>query len=249
MKQVKPNKVIRLKENENILFISDTQIPYEHPDAYDFLAYVKNRFKTHRAIHIGDEVDLATISYHEKDPDGISQVEELNLSRVGLKRLSKLFPKLDILWSNHGSLFFRKAKTAGLSRQYIKTPQEVWGVSKDWNWYDQIILKYPKMPDILCVHNLSGNNLNNIKNRQCSVIQGHYHSKLSIECMTNNKGELIFGATVGCLIDRFHTNFDYAKNKAGVQQLGVLVLLSGQPVIVPMFVDKNNRWIRSKKGG
>lgn len=246
-KNVEPVKIINLGKEENVLVISDLQIPAEHPDSYDFLKYVKARFKIDRAISIGDEVDLATISYHEKDPDGMSQSEEIELSRKGLGKLARIFPKLDILWSNHGSLFFRKAKSAGLSKKYIRSPQEVWGVPGTWNWYDQIILKYPNMPEILCVHNLSSNNLNNIKLRQCSVIQGHFHSKMSVECITNHKGQLMFGATVGCLIDRFKSNFDYAKNQAGVQQLGVLVLLSGQPVLVPMFVDKNNRWIRAKK--
>lgn len=233
----------KLKAQDNALIISDLQIPYHHRDAFAFLRWVKKHFKINKTYCIGDEVDQAFLSYHEKDPNGLSAKQEIKAGKKALHELARIFPVMDICWSNHGALHLRKAKTAGIPEDYIKSPNKVWGVPTAWRWFDEIVLQYPHLVDIVLKHNFSTNSLSNIKSRQCSLIQGHYHSQFNLICMTNHYNQLIFGATIGCLINRFHPAFNYANNQKDVQQLGVMVLLGGSPVLVPMWVDKKNRWI------
>ena len=55
--------------NKSILIISDTHIPYHHPDLIPFLKDLKEIYKPDRVIHIGDEVDKHAMSFHDSDPD------------------------------------------------------------------------------------------------------------------------------------------------------------------------------------
>lgn len=248
-------KKINLKYEDNVAVISDLQIPFHHKDAFDFLRFVKKEFKITKWVCVGDEVDQSFLSYHEKDPNGDSAKEEIRKGRLALKELATIvetnwkkqkIKDFLIAWSNHGALHLRKAKTAGIPDDYIKSPNEVWGVPKSWKWFDEIVLKYPHQPEILIKHQMSNNSKNNVLSRQCSVITGHFHTTMDLICRTNHYGQLMFGAIIGCLIDRFHPTFGYASNQKDVQQLGILVLVSGSPVLVPMWVDKNNRWIGPK---
>ena len=47
--------------NKSILIISDTHIPYHHPDLIPFLKDLKEIYKPDRVIHIGDEVDILSL--------------------------------------------------------------------------------------------------------------------------------------------------------------------------------------------
>lgn len=242
-------KKVKVKYEDNVAVISDLQIPFHHQDAMDFLRFVKKQFKITKWVCVGDEVDQSFLSYHEKDPNGISAKEELRLGRLALKELAKIVNNgkdFDIAWSNHGALHLRKAKTGGIPDDYIKSPNEVWGVPKSWKWSDEIVLQYPHCEDIIVRHQLSSNSKNNVLSYGKSIITGHWHSIFELVGRTKYDGKFLFGAIIGCLINRFHPTFGYAANQKDVQQLGMLVLVSGSPVMVPMWVDENNRWIGPK---
>ena len=51
-----------------ILVIGDTHAPAMLPEYVDFLVEVRKKYKTTQTIHIGDVVDFAAISFHEKNP-------------------------------------------------------------------------------------------------------------------------------------------------------------------------------------
>ena len=208
-------KEVKLSYKDNVGVISDLQIPFHHPDAFEFLKFCKKEFKISKWVCVGDEVDQSFLSYHEKDPNGLSAKQELALGKQALKELGKIVNNgkdFDIAWSNHGALHLRKAKSAGIPNDYIKSPNEVWGVPKSWKWSDEIVLKYPHIPEIIIRHQLSSNAKNNLLSRQKSMITGHFHSTYELVCRTNHDGQLFFSAIIGCLIDRFNPTFGYASN-------------------------------------
>jgi hypothetical protein len=239
---MKDKKIIKLNENDTVLIISDLQFPFAHKHWYEFLRHIKKKYRPTKIINIGDEVDLAFLNYHEKDPDGLSANEEYSQALKEIARLKRLFPHMSVCWSNHGSLHLRKAKTSGILKTFLKSPQEIWNVP-NWHWYNEIILTQKNRPDILCVHNLSSSAEANMKARGCSVVQGHHHSSMEIIYSTNQKNQLLFGATIGCLINRKKYVFNYAKNDKELQQLGVMLIENGSPRVIPMIVDRHNNWV------
>ena len=54
---------------KSVLIISDTHIPYHVPELMDFLKLLKKKYKPEKIIHLGDEVDHAGMSFHDKDVD------------------------------------------------------------------------------------------------------------------------------------------------------------------------------------
>ena len=74
---------------KSILIISDTHIPYHHPDLIPFLKAVKKEYKPDKIVHIGDEIDKHAMSFHDSDPDLPSAGDELKLSLPVIKELEK----------------------------------------------------------------------------------------------------------------------------------------------------------------
>ena len=94
---------------KSILCISDQHAPYHHPDTLDFLAALKKEYKPDCVVNMGDELDWHSISFHDHHPGLHSPKDELEIAKVFFKELHKMFPKMHVLDSNHGSLVFRKA--------------------------------------------------------------------------------------------------------------------------------------------
>ena len=137
-----------------ILIISDLHFPYAHKDSLPFLKTVKSWLKPDRVVNIGDEVDYHAISFHDKDPDLDNATQELLKARENIKKLEKLFPKMDLLHSNHGSLVFRKRKYHGLPDYIIKDYADILDVNKkNWKWHDKLIL-HDKYGSYYFVHNM-----------------------------------------------------------------------------------------------
>ena len=89
---------------------------------------MKNKYLEPNSIilNLGDEIDGAKISFHDKDPDlPFSPCEELEKSIERIAELQEIFPKMDLCESNHGSLIYRRQKWAGLPRQVIKSYKQI----------------------------------------------------------------------------------------------------------------------------
>ena len=93
--------------NHRILVISDTHAPFHHPDAIKFLSAIKDKYNPDRVVHIGDEIDNHAMSYHDTDPDTFSAGEELKRAREVIWQIEEIYPKVDVIESNHGSLWYR----------------------------------------------------------------------------------------------------------------------------------------------
>ena len=233
----------RLKRDTSvILIVSDLHIPYEHKDALGFLSAVKDKYKPTEVILTGDEVDNHAISYHDHDPDLNSAGKELVATKKRILPYFKLFPKADVLFSNHGNLLDRKALTHGIPSEMIKSQAEILGAPKGWEWHFDIFLRLPTGYDCYFHHSKGANVLLNAQRMGCSFVQGHHHEQFNIGYYSTPTG-LHFGMTVGCLIDRESRAFAYTKNNAKRPILGVGVIVNGVPLLVPMQLNKNGRWI------
>lgn len=224
-------------DEQAILIISDTHKPYDHIDATAFLKELKNEFKPTRVIHIGDEVDYHTISFHDKDPDtDFSPSSELKASIASLQGLYELFPKLHIMESNHGSLVYRRQKYHGIPRAMFKSYKEILKAPRGWTWHEEL-----KIDNTLFKHHVSSNITEAVKNKGCNVVQGHNHTIMDIDYVTYGKFSH-FGMTVGCLIDRKAMVYRYANANLALAMLGTGVIYKGRPMLFPMKLNNKGRW-------
>lgn len=223
-----------------ILIISDTHIPYHHPDLIPFLKDLKKVLKPDRVIHIGDELDKHAMSFHDSDPDLPSAGDELRLSLPIIKELEQLFPIVDLLDSNHGSLVYRRSLKHGIPKAYLKDYREFLQVGKGWTWHDDLTVKTPTGPVYFC-HGKVADVLKLAQSMGMSCVQGHYHSSFNIKYYGNSLG-LYFGLQVGCLINKDSLAFRYNKTQRARPLIGCGAIIDGLPKLIPMVLDKHGRW-------
>lgn len=238
----KIDKSVDSQDNSRILFISDMHIPYQHPDTLAFLSHLKEKYKPTRIICLGDELDKHALSYHDSDPNLPSAGDELARALPVIKELYDLFPKIDIVESNHGSLIWRKAKTHGIPKHYIKSYNDVLGVGPGWKWSFDITLKLPN-GQMCYVHHGKTNKVQLLSQQMgmCAV-QGHYHESFKIEYWGNPVG-LYWGMQAGCLIEDNSLAFSYNNVNIKRPVIGTGLVLDSVPVLEPMLLDINGRWI------
>lgn len=234
-----------LKEHENkrILLISDMHLPYEHQDTLPFLAYLKAKYKPTRVICLGDELDKHSLSFHSHDPDLASPSDELARALPMIKRLKKVFPKMDILESNHGSLAYRRAKANGIPRSYLKSYNDVLGVDSDWVWHYEMTITLPNKDKVYLHHGKTAD----IKKLSMSLgmcaVSGHYHETFKVDYWANSLG-LYWGMNVGCLIDDKSLAFAYNNCNLKRPIVGTGLIIDSQPLLAPLLMDENGDWVK-----
>jgi hypothetical protein len=88
----------------NVLIIGDTHCPGMRQGYVDFLQRVADSHSVTRVVHIGDLVDWASISFHEKSPGLSNATREFDAARRQVATLHRAFPKADWLIGNHDAL-------------------------------------------------------------------------------------------------------------------------------------------------
>ena len=237
------NQSVKIEhDNSRILLISDLHIPYHHKDAIAFLAHLKKKYKPTRVICLGDELDKHALSYHDSDPDLRSAGDELQESLPIIAELYKMFPVMDIIESNHGSLVWRKAKTHGIPRHYIKSYNDVLGVGDGWTWYPDLVVDLPD--GSLCyIHHGKSNNVVRLSQQMgMSAVQGHYHEILSVNYWGNPLG-LHWGLQAGCLIDDESYAFSYNNVNLKRPVIGTALIINSLPVLEPLVMGEDGRWV------
>jgi hypothetical protein len=234
MKTKKQNK------NQTILVISDFHAPYNHQDAVAFLAALKKKYKPTDVVCIGDEVDFHDLSFHSSNPDLPSAAMELELSIIELKKLYKLFPKVTVIESNHGSMVLRKALDTGMPKKVLRSYNEILDAPKGWVWKFDTIIKTELGPIYFC-HGKSGAAGRLASQYGMSCIQGHHHEKAQIHYISTPE-KLMFDAHTGCLADDKSLALGYNKINPKRPIMSTIVVVNGIPQIIPMVV-KNGRWI------
>ena len=226
--------------NNRILVISDTHVPYHHPATIKFLAAIKAKYNPDRVVHIGDEIDSHAMSFHDSDPDAFSAGDELKAARDVIWQIEELFPKVDVIESNHGSLWYRKAKHHGIPREAIKSYEEILQTKK-WKWHYDLTLTLPNGQPCYFHHGKSANCLLASQKLGMSFVQGHYHGKFGINYW-GTKERLNFAFSVGCLIDDHALAFEYNKTTMDRPVIGCGIIIDSQPHCLPLVMKTNGKW-------
>lgn len=232
-------------DNRRILLISDLHIPYHHQDAIAFLLHLKEKYNPTRVICLGDEVDGHALSFHDSDPDLPSAGDEIRQALPVIAELFKIFPKMDILESNHGSLVWRKAKVFGIPKHYIKSYNEVLGVDSGWKWSFDLTVDLPNGQKCYMHHGKTSNIIQLSQQMGMNALQGHYHETFKIDYWGNSTG-LYWGMQCGCLIDDDKLAFNY--NNVNIKRpiIGTGLIIDSMPVLEPMRLNKDGRWVGAK---
>ena len=226
--------------NQRILVISDTHAPYSHPDALKFLRAIKKEYDPDKVIHIGDEIDSHAMSYHDSDPNLFSAGEELKRAREVIWEIEDLYPKVDVIESNHGSLWYRKAKTHGIPREAIRTYEEILK-TKHWKWHFDLTIRMSNGKYCYFHHAKSVNCLLTSKAMGMCAVQGHHHQLFSIQYWGNELG-LYWGMQLSCMADKDSLAQAYGKNNLHRPIVGDGIIINGQPKLLPMVLDKRGKW-------
>jgi len=226
--------------NSVILIISDLHAPYMHQDAVSFLSAVKKKYKPTRVILSGDEIDNHAISFHDSDPDLASAGDELTQAIKVLQPIYKMFPKAEVLESNHGSLVFRKALANGLSTKFFKSPGEIIEAPKGWSWHFEIKATLPNGSQCY-FHHSKGKPLKTGQIYGMSHVCGHLHESFDIQYWSTPE-DLFFAMTVGCLVNKKSLAMAYSKNNMKRPILGLGLIINSIPLLVPMVLDSKGRW-------
>lgn len=229
------------KDNSRILLISDLHIPYHHKDALAFLQHLKDKYNPTRVICLGDELDKHALSYHDSDPDLPSAGDELQEALPTVYELFLMFPEMDVIESNHGSLVWRKTKTHGIPRHYIKSYNDVLGVDEGWKWHFDLTIQLPNGQYCYFHHGKTTDVTKLSQQMGMNAVQGHYHEKFKAEYWGNPTG-LYWGLQVGCLID--DDSYAFAYNNVNIKRpvMGTALIIDSKPILEPMIVDENGNW-------
>jgi len=198
--------------------ISDPHEPYTKKGYRDFCYDTFNTFSVDEVIHIGDEVDNAALSYHEKQTGMDAAETEMEEAMKQMKKWYQTFPEVKVCVGNHSALPFRKATTAGIPTRMLKSYEEMWEAPTGWKWDMDFTID-----NVLYTHGIGAGGINGalrlaMKNRQSTVI-GHSHSFGGVGYSASYR-DLIFGLNVGCGIDVDHMAFNYGKEYANKPTLG-----------------------------
>jgi hypothetical protein len=217
---------------KRVLIISDLHIPYSIAGYYSFLKWILETKKPDIIINIGDEVDYHAQSMHDHNPDLDSAGKELDKSIIELQEgIHKLFPKMYLLESNHGSMIGRRASKSGIPVRAIRDLPDLYE-TPGWSWHEEILLLTSSGPVYLC-HGKSGAYGKLAQATGTSAIQGHFHGKFEI---TYHRGPLgcRYNMFVGCLADQSSLAMAYGKNFTQKFINGVgFIKASGEPLLIP----------------
>ena len=227
---------------KKVLAIGDLHIPYHHKDSFAFLRALKKKYKGFDlVVNMGDELDQHAISMHDSNPDLPSAGDELRLAKTYVKELEGIFPDMTLLDSNHSSLVYRRALKYGLPKAYLKHYNEFLDVGKGWKWVDDLTISLNDGSRCFFTHGMSANVLQIAQKMGMHAVQGHYHSKASVQYYSN-PDNLNWAMQTGCLTNQQSLAFGYSRNFKDRFICSSAVIIDGQPRIHPMVI-KNHRWI------
>ena len=212
-----------------VLVIGDTHCPAMRKGYVDFLKRVADDYSINRVVHIGDLVDWASISYHEKNPALKNPALEYDKARKQVAQLARAFPKADWMIGNHDALPSRQMVTAGLDPDALLKPQnEIWGIK----WKVHPRFSKLEIDGVVYSHGDSGRGGIDAAHRQSadnfrSTVIGHFHGQAGVKWFANEHSR-VFGLSVGCGVDQEALAMEYGRRFYRKPFLGCGVVLDGQ---------------------
>jgi len=144
-----------------------------------------------------------------------------------------MFPVMDLLDSNHGSMVFRKAKHHGIPRHYIKSYNDVLEVGDGWKWHNDLVLTLPDGQQVYVHHGKSADAIKTSQAMSMSHVCGHHHNSFGIKYWANPNG-LYFAVNSGCLIDDASYAFAYNNTNLLRPLIGTSLIVDGVPILEAM---------------
>lgn len=221
-------------ENNIVLAFGDTHFPYQHQETIPFLKEVKELYKPERVIHMGDILDVYSVSSYPTDPDHPdSWSHEIRKAREGLKELYDLFPEVDVMSSNHDDRPYKKSRIAGIPREFLVSFKDIIGAPEGWKWHADLRITVDSTREKLYfAHTKNGGQnaaLNTAKDMGCTVALGHNHTRFGATAFKPHK-RVIYGVDVGCLVSDKGAPYDYNKGTRGRPIQGCFVFIDGEPI-------------------
>ncbi len=217
------------------LIIPDLHFPVAHPRALDFCVDTYNKYDCDSALYIGDIFDHHAISFHDKNPNCPSAIDEYRRAKTDAQQWHDTFGKSDIIIGNHDCRPSRMAEKMGVPDIHLKPYNEVWG-TPDWNWTFDVV-----HDGVYYFHGVGSSGktpaLNKSDTMHMPVVMGHVHSVAGVHYGAGPEARW-FGMDVGCLIDREAWQFAYGKHAKKKPILGCGVVLDGIPYYEIMQLER-----------
>jgi hypothetical protein len=215
-------------DKDNVLIIGDLHEPFCLHNYLSFCREQQEKYNCGTVVFIGDIIDNHYTSYHESELDTLGPNEEFEIAKNKIQEWYKVFPQAWVTIGNHDRMVHRKCKTLGISSKWIKDYDDALD-TPGWKFVDEIILN-----GVCYNHGEGGTARARMKSELMSQIQGHLHSQAYIE-YTIGPNHKVFGAQIGCGIDRTKYAFAYGKNEKK-PFIGCAVVLNkgNMPLLVAM---------------
>ena len=210
-----------------VLGIGDLHAPFELDGYFDHCRHIQDSWDCETVIFIGDVIDSHYSSYHETDADGMGGGEELDRSIECLEKWHTHFGKAKITIGNHDRLVMRKAQSGGIPTKWIRGYSEVLE-TPNWKFVEREVID-----DVQYIHGEGGTARSRCIKDMQSTVQGHLHTQCYSEWKVGSRAR-IFGAQVGCGIDKDAYAMAYAKNFPK-PAIACLVCIDGETVVNEMM--------------
>lgn len=220
-------------ENNVVLAISDTHFPYEHKHTFEFIGDMLSTYNPDRVVHLGDLLDIYSVSSYPKDPDHPdSWDQEVKKARKCTTRLSEMIPKMEILESNHDDRVYKKSRLSGIPRDFLVPYRKVVNAPDGWKWHRDLSIRCESNKECMFfAHTKTGGAMNVAKDLNMTAVLGHAHSKFGATAFRPTKGKVIWGIDAGCLISDKGAPYAYNKGDRGKPIQGCCILIEGKPVM------------------
>ncbi len=213
-----------------VLYIGDCHMPCMREGYIEFLLGIQDAWQIDRVIHIGDLVDNCALSFHQKRPQLLDSMRELEEAKVQIEQMTSVFPEVELLQGNHDVLPARVAAELGLPEEFLRSPKDLWELPDGWTVYP----RYYKLEidGCLAFHGDCGKStaINNAKDHFKSVINGHRHAAAGVTYFAN-KSARVFGMQTGCGVDDTRLAMEYGKRYNAKSILGCGVVIDGETAI------------------
>jgi hypothetical protein len=234
---------------QRVAFVPDLQVPYHSEAMVSSMGKFLAKWKPHRTIQVGDEIDLPQLR------NGANTLEEamgnIDDDRTWTKEILEFLGVTDVLGSNHGARVYKSLMNR--LPAFTKLPEMAY---HRFMGYDKMGIQYHPTglsfaPGWVTIHgdtaplsNKPGQSaLNSALRAGKSVVQGHTH-RLGLsahsEAYKGNYGRILWGVEVGNLVDLSSSGMAYTRGYAQWQPgfcVGYLEKGRFSPVLVPMNPD------------
>lgn len=211
-------------DNNNVLVIGDTHVPFDLPGYLEFCRDVQEFFNCGKVIQIGDLVDYHASSYHETIPEGFSAKDELDHAKIRIKEWERVFPEMVVTLGTHDLRPHRKMRSGMVANDWLRSFEDVYD-TPNWRYVDEYVYN-----DIKYVHGTT-DAWSNLLNSGCSIVQGHLHTRASVQ-WHNLGGKPIFAMQVGTGVDDKAYAFEYAKTNTVKSHISCGVIFGGTPIVI-----------------